>query len=167
MPRARPPIRDVQDALRGKLPLEFLMTYLRRAQSFLLHDAASKRDQNDGQANRTRAEIGQVLALLVEALDPVGTSEFSLNLHKRKRGRPRGPKFKKVGKAAQAASLVESLVAGGLKQEAAIADATATYRVSRTAIYAALRTRRALRANKDSLFSRATAAIESREMGDL
>jgi hypothetical protein len=166
MPRTRFTKSDVEEALKGRLPVNFLMAYLRDAQSFLLHDAPLGLEQLDDQAKSTRVEIAQVLALMVEALNPLGTSDFSLDLHKRKRGRPKGRRFRKTGKSAKAASLVEDLVADGLKQEAAIAQATATYEVSRTAIYAALKTRRALSANKASLFSRVTAAIESGKIFD-
>jgi hypothetical protein len=139
------PASQAYYALEGLQPEECIAEYLTDVQETLGAVDAGLFEFLPGGRASFDADLMLVLIGLAAALDPNGQSKIKLTVGRRTRGKPIN-EFERARRGHKAASAVEKIVATGVKQEAAVAELSAEFRLSRSEIFSWLASGRRMRA---------------------
>jgi hypothetical protein len=130
-------------ALQGDEPPEFLGLYLDAAAPLLGEYIARERKSIKPKDKEFLSALHLVLIGLASAAKADGNTALKIDLKRVRRGKPIDT-FERARIGHKAARIVEAAVSGGIKKEAAIAQATAETGLSRAEIFSWLRHRRHL-----------------------
>jgi hypothetical protein len=138
--------------LQGDEDLQFAREYLAAAPDVLGQYLVREHGKIGADDDKRLSDLMMMLDAVAAALDPVGDSEFKIEIKRRRAGKPVNL-VDRSNAGFRAAGIVERLVATGTKQEAAIAAASSETGLSRSVLFEYLGRRRHLLAMQSGQLS--------------